>query len=854
MKPRRPRLWVVLLGALAGLAVIIVGYARLRGPDGFYADTFDTNLMQSQPLIGGIVEADPALRALFLRRTSVAYSQGGWPAATRIFAELVSSEINAYAGDQETLDCNAAWRDVLLHLRAAPHVCRAYLDRHYEDPAVQAAMAPAAAACGAMTLDGGHRRLTRSRPDVLGDADFRALTAHNLETLTPAERATLTDASSDDAAYCQAGIKRSEAESRLPPDTAARYVRTQFRATAAITTDTPRPAPAPEAADSLHCAAPGTLFTLNMEGQDGLPITWESLGRSGWDCRLRSSASGERGMWGDDRANPLRLMGELAVGKTTRTTTVLQEGEEQTATWTVTGFDRFWMPWGPVGAYTLEEDVTEGSRRHFTVTHYWSPELGFELGQRAVAQQGSLPDWMAPDWQLVAMEEPGVTTERGATLAKSAAAAEIRFAMERAEAIHPNLFWYADRAAVRSREDAVIAALPDPATAMDVYLALSDITGLLGDGHISLSHPAGRRGDVLATYRKAGGKLFLALVKPAQTGLEIQWTGAEGLAAGDILTTINGQDAQAVFARAAALESGEPAFQQRSAGLEFPTLLWDLGIQPPFRLTGMFGGLPGQLELPGQATPPRTAASAAPDDQGIRKRDLPDGIVALDFDRMTADATKFHTRLSELFTQIAAANAKGLIIDLRRNGGGNPALGDDLLDFITGRPHRDYASTELRASPECREYFTNKYGPKSGSSQSIADLADGATQHWDIPVQPAAPNPLRFTGPVAVLIGPGTFSAADILASTISDFHLATLVGRDTAEIPTNFGDACPVRLPRTGIVLRVPSLYMVRAGGDAANREDVHPDILVPAADDESRDDADVTAARQWLRARTDP
>lgn len=44
----------------------------------------------------------------------------------------------------------------------------------------------------------------------------------------------------------------------------------------------------------------------------------------------------------------------------------------------------------------------------------------------------------------------------------------------------------------------------------------------------------------------------------------------------------------------------------------------------------------------------------------------------------------------------------------------------------------------------------------------------------------------------------------------------------------------------------------MIRADGDEANREDVHPDIMVAHADDDgSRNDIDVAAARRWLGSR---
>lgn len=836
------------LSVLLSLTLGVYAYIYFPEPISSFDRSFDFNIKQSQPLIGSIVEAEPTLRSLFLRRTSVAYTQGGWPAATQVFDELTNSEINAYAGDRETLDCSAAWHSVLISLRPTPKLCRDFLNGRLGDPAMRAAMVPAQAACKAMTIDGGHRRRTQSRPDVLDDAAFGATYALTLAALTPVEKAALAAPSSDDATYCQAGIRRSEAALRLTPDVAARYARTKFHESGLIAAGEPSSPELP----TLHCAAPGTLFTLSMQGQDGLPIIWESLGQSGWDCRIRSSASGERGLWGDDRTNPLRLMGDLAVGKTTRTTEIANDGTERSVTWRVTGFESFWLALGRVSAYTLEKDVIEGENRHYVVTHYWSPELGFDIGQHSVAKQGSLPDWIAPNWQLINMKAPGIETERGAILAKSDAAAEISFAMERAEAIHPNLFWSADRSSIRARKDAVIAALPDPANAMDVYLALSEITGLLGDGHISLSHPAGRRGDVLTTYRKSGGKLLLMTATPTQAGLQVQSSAADGLAQGDIVTKINGQDAKVLFVRASALKSGEVQFQQHAAEDELPGLLWDLGVLPPFKVTGVFGGVTGQLELSGQPLVPRYEAPTETEDQGIRMRSLPDGVIALEFDRMTAERTAFHDRLLTLFAEIRSVEPQGLIIDLRRNGGGNPSLGEDLLSFLTDKPHRLFASHELRASPECRAYFTNLYGRNSGPARDIAGLSDGETQHKDVPVTTPSQNPLRYSGPVAVLIGPGTFSAADMLASSISDFGLATLIGQDTAEIPTNFGQACPVQLPLTGIVMRVPSAYVVRGSGDTSNLDDVHPDIYVARSGNDLGPDVDLVAARLWIRGKT--
>jgi C-terminal processing protease CtpA/Prc len=450
---------------------------------------------------------------------------------------------------------------------------------------------------------------------------------------------------------------------------------------------------------------------------------------------------------------------------------------------------------------------------------------------------------------LVPFVSTAAPDTRGGLVSKADAIADIHYALTRAEAVHPNLYWYIDRQSVQAREDAIIAALPDPASTMDVYLALSEITGMLGDGHVTVSRPKGNAADSLSEDLKSGGFLLAVYVEPDVHGLRVVDSELGGVGTGDMITSINGHDANDIFNKVVVLQSGEPAFKLLGAEANFPQALWDFGIRAPFALAGTFAGKPGQVTISrSQRRAGHPNHYLAPEDQGIAGELAADGIYVIKFASMTADREKFRARLAVVFNDIAIKRPRGLIVDIRQNLGGNSGLGDDLLSYFNSKEYRPFAREVFRASAECRAYF-GKLFPDDYTVSILKELHDGEEKAWSVPVRMFDRSFPQFRGPVAFLIGPGTFSSGNILANSIGDFHLAKLIGNDTAERPNNYGQACPITLPHTGIEVSVPSTYFVRANGDDSSVDDVHPDISVPARLGLApRDDIVMAAARRWV------
>ncbi|UCF42477.1 MAG: hypothetical protein JSV99_07690 [Planctomycetota bacterium] len=122
--------------------------------------------------------------------------------------------------------------------------------------------------------------------------------------------------------------------------------------------------------------------------------------------------------------------------------------------------------------------------------------------------------------------------------------------------------------------------------------------------------------------------------------------------------------------------------------------------------------------------------------------------------------------------------ASGLIIDVRQNGGGDSSVGYAIIGYLVDSPM------------ETSHWKTRKYMP--------AFRAWGEEEQWHHgthePVEPQHDAP--FMGPVVVLTGPGTVSAAEDFLIPLHASGRAVLVGERTAG---STGQPLAVQLPGGG-------------------------------------------------------
>ncbi|MCA2214368.1 S41 family peptidase [Jidongwangia harbinensis] len=176
---------------------------------------------------------------------------------------------------------------------------------------------------------------------------------------------------------------------------------------------------------------------------------------------------------------------------------------------------------------------------------------------------------------------------------------------------------------------------------------------------------------------------------------------------------------------------------------------------------------------------------------GVRRLDDGTAVVTLDALESAVVALPY---VGAAFT--LAAGAPRLVLDLRGNGGGDPATVAAVAGRLLGDDARHLSDVVYR---------------------------DRRRQWWT----PDRPDGTTFTGPVAVLVGPRTYSSAEALAYHLQARRRVTVVGEPTRGAADH---VTPIRLTRQVFGI-LPEAYVLDAAtGGNWEGTGVVPDVASPA------------------------
>lgn len=223
-------------------------------------------------------------------------------------------------------------------------------------------------------------------------------------------------------------------------------------------------------------------------------------------------------------------------------------------------------------------------------------------------------------------------------------------------------------------------------------------------------------------------------------------------------------------------------------------------------------------------------------------------------------------------------DARGLVIDVRGNGGGTRHLLRALLPYVLDpkRGPRVVNVAAKRLEPgddphdtdgllgETRALFPEASSRHDAAAKkAIAKFRRSFRPKWKLPkgefsdwhymvVAPAdGEDADPFERPVAVLIDPSCFSATDVFCAAFKGVDGVTLVGTPTGG---GSGRSRPVRLPNSGFELRMSSMASFQPTGELFDGVGVTPDVTVETepTDFVGETDAVLDRAIEVLRTRS--
>jgi len=400
--------------------------------------------------------------------------------------------------------------------------------------------------------------------------------------------------------------------------------------------------------------------------------------------------------------------------------------------------------------------------------------------------------------------------------------------------IHPNPYVNISKQTFDSLKKETYKAINSPLPINDFWKIAAPIVARIGDGHTHLDMP-----DREWLYRVLSNRriIFPILLDIIQDSVLVQKNFSNApIRSGDYILSINGIPIRKIINDFIPYISGELYhFKTTLIERNFSQMLFVIyGFKSPFKVK--LKDLQGEIKeytLEGIDKDKYDKMVANLRDTNFYFEEIPElktGIIRFNYFVRRKEFDKF---LKKTFTKIKEKKYRYLIIDLRKNGGGDSKIAEDLLNYLTEKPYRVFGGAKVKISK-----YTLKYAKKQ---PFIKKLVVDSIYSFASPAKAPPKNPLRFTGKIFVLISSYTFSTASDFAAVIKDFEIGTLIGEETGGLPTSYGDSWPVTLPNSHLSLMVSWKYFVRPNGNTTyTRNGLAPDVPVKTTAEDIREGID--------------
>lgn len=366
--------------------------------------------------------------------------------------------------------------------------------------------------------------------------------------------------------------------------------------------------------------------------------------------------------------------------------------------------------------------------------------------------------------------------------------------------IHPDMFANISQEEYETKIKEAKGILTDNMSRLEFYRIAAPLFSCLNDGHTLLNFD-------WTDLQKISGKHFPFSVKLNynQQSLKIKNSFNDNdsiIPSGAQILSINNKTAIEIINKIMNLLSGETTYYKESLinTISFPYMAAQFIGDSIFAVEYLYNGTAYTKTVIGVSY--KIIYNAL---QNVEEKEFADFSLKIDdansiaiiyFNRFF-DLDKFSSFLDSTFTIIQEKNISDLIIDLRRNLGGNSILGDALFQYISDVPFKQFGKAIVRISERQKkfhyEYFgveqNDEIGYKTYDGASLTELED---KH------------LRFKGNVYLLTSHSTYSSAASFSWTFKYFEMGTIIGEETGGQAVCFGDMIIQKLPNTELMMGI--------------------------------------------------
>ncbi len=397
---------------------------------------------------------------------------------------------------------------------------------------------------------------------------------------------------------------------------------------------------------------------------------------------------------------------------------------------------------------------------------------------------------------------------------------DIEFMIKTMENVHPNLYFNVSKEEIKKEIDEKLKEIDEPISSIEIYRKFAPIIAKLKDGHTDMYLPQ----DYIEKIKESDKVMYMHVeVKDEKIYIKDTYRKEYEKYKGWMIESINDKDASKIYNEMSKYISG-PLKPFKECCMENNFILnyyIDNELKDEYIIKIKKDTKEEVIKLEGtsreQASKMNPKNTDNTDYYSYKKLNDHTGLIIFD---AFADLDKFEGFLDETFEKINKDNINNLIVDLRRNGGGNSQLGDLLIEYIYDGNYTQINRCDIKISNEIIKYYSDLEKEEGASEEEIKKLKEEYSKMLgQIDTQkPAASryylDKPKFKGDVYFLIGRNTFSSAVMLSSTVKDYKIGYLIGEETGGLATNYGDIYRFKLPNTGLNTIVSHKYFVRPNG----------------------------------------